>query len=154
LYTIHVHALKNATANIGANKLSHAAKDLEMAGKNSDLSFIETHNGDFVADLELLLNDIHNSLSERKKNGGDENASMVDMDDLKNNLVQLKNAIETLEASRLNSILDVLHKSKLPESVGTTIKNISKCILIADYDEALELTESLLEEDKNGERTS
>ena len=58
LYTIHVHALKSASAFIGADALSRAAAALEDAGKKADMEFIHANNGEFMADLEALLKKI------------------------------------------------------------------------------------------------
>jgi CheY-like chemotaxis protein len=62
-YKINVHALKGATANIGADSLSYAAEKLEKAAESFDLNFIETHNTKFLSDLELLLHSIDQALS-------------------------------------------------------------------------------------------
>ena len=58
LYTIHVHALKSAAANIGALDLSEAAKALEMAGERNDMDYIRAHNEQLLADLADMLNSI------------------------------------------------------------------------------------------------
>jgi len=63
LYTTYVHALKSASANVGASELSEAAKALEQAGNQGDLPYIESHNGDFIIALEQLLKDIGKALS-------------------------------------------------------------------------------------------
>jgi len=62
-YTTHVHALKSAAASIGAGQLSSAAYDLEMAGENDDMGFIEKNNKDFIVLLEKFLSDIKDVLS-------------------------------------------------------------------------------------------
>ncbi len=59
LYTIHVHALKSACANIGADKISETAKALETAGHQNDLEFIKLHNTSFLTALQTLLNNIN-----------------------------------------------------------------------------------------------
>ena len=48
----------------------------------------------------------------------------------------------------MNSTMDILSGMKLPEDVSITIKNISRNILLAEYDEALALIKSLLPEVK------
>ena len=63
LYTIHVHALKSASAFIGAEALSKAAASLEDAGKKSDMEFIHANNDAFITDLEALLVKINATLS-------------------------------------------------------------------------------------------
>jgi len=63
LYTIHIHALKSASAFIGAETLSRAAAALEDAGKKGDMEFIHANNDAFIADLEALLVKIYATLS-------------------------------------------------------------------------------------------
>ncbi|MCL2320412.1 MAG: ATP-binding protein, partial [Treponema sp.] len=62
LYTIYVHGLKSAAANIGAGELSEAAKALEYAGTRQDVDFIQAHHAKFLEDLKLLLNNINRAL--------------------------------------------------------------------------------------------
>jgi len=143
LYTINVHALKSAAANIGAEELSGKAKALEMAGNQMDLDFIKENNPQFLTALESVLKDIGDSLSayreERKKEG-----ASLDMEVLKPILARLKLSLETMDARAMNSTMDTLLSQKLTEEAAAVIQNISRNVLIAEYDEALELTESLL----------
>ncbi|MCL2792050.1 MAG: transporter substrate-binding domain-containing protein [Spirochaetaceae bacterium] len=145
LYTIHIHALKNAAANIGAIELSNNAKALEMAGKQSDLGYIKTHASQFLTDLELILGYVHDRLLTRNKSREGENNS-IDTAELKTILIELKTAIEMLDAGMINSAIDALLKLKLTEDVNVAVRSISKHILITEYDEALALAESLLKE--------
>ena len=146
LYTIHVHALKSAAANIGAAELSDTAKSLEMAGKQVDMSFIKTNTAQFLTDLESLLSDIY-SLPMYSAKGNDKNNS-IDTSELKTWFVKLKTAIETLNAKDINNTLDFLVNLKLGDNIGDVVQRISKYILIAEYDEALKLIESLILESK------
>ncbi|SCY20726.1 DegV family protein [Butyrivibrio sp. INlla14] len=52
-YTIKVHALKSSAALIGAMELSEKAKNLEMAGKENNISYIRKHHQEV---LDLLRN--------------------------------------------------------------------------------------------------
>ena len=48
-YTIYIHALKSSMASIGAETLSEMAKDMEQAGKEGNISYIEPSGGFFRA---------------------------------------------------------------------------------------------------------
>ena len=63
LYTIHVHALKSASAFIGAESISMTAAALEDAGKKGNIEFIRSNNDAFITDLEALLKKICATLS-------------------------------------------------------------------------------------------
>ena len=57
-YINNVHALKSASANIGAGTLSAEAKALEMAGREDNISFIKQNTDSLLKNLELLLQKI------------------------------------------------------------------------------------------------
>jgi CheY-like chemotaxis protein len=148
LYTIYVHALKSAAANIGANDLSEAAKALEMAGGQKYINFIEADNPQFLADLELLLNRIHNALSEYKGigKGGGESAEIADIDmkEFKSEIAELKSALETFNFSVINKTVESIKKYAQSGSIGEAVRKISDKILIGEYDEAAAVIENLL----------
>jgi len=143
LYTIHVHALKSAAANIGAEALSAAARDLELAGKRTDMDFLKMHNASFLTALESLLRSIHGKLAVQHEDGEKADAS-PDTEALRPRLLKLKQSIEALDARTMNTSIDTLAAMNLPADTAAVIQSISRNILIAEYDEALILTESLL----------
>ncbi|MBR6228310.1 MAG: response regulator [Eubacterium sp.] len=57
-YTVRVHGLKSSARLIGANPLSDQALDLEMAGNEEDVEFINSHTGKLIADLKQLADNI------------------------------------------------------------------------------------------------
>jgi len=141
LYTIYVHALKSASANIGARALSEAAKTLEEAGDNEDSDFVKTHNNGFLADLRSLLDRINEVLSSFKKNSGEKKK---DTEATKAELVNLKTAINDLDAGSINDIIEELRQSTQGDDMENVITDISDNILVAEYDRALELINGLL----------
>jgi len=145
LYTVHVHGLKSAAAAIGADDLSEAAKALEMAGDQNNLSFIEEQNDSFLEDLQLLLDKINNSLSVYEKNK-ESNTGPQNMELLKKELIRMKAALDILDAGVINDGLEKLRTIPQTKEIGTLIKNISDCILMAEYDDAIIMIESLLRE--------
>jgi len=55
LYTITVHGMKGALANIGEIDLSNTAQKLEQAGDDKDIAFISSETPAFVDALRLLV---------------------------------------------------------------------------------------------------
>jgi PAS domain S-box-containing protein len=149
LYTIHVHALKSASANIGAAKLSESANALERAGEREDLDYIKSHNGAFIAALEVILDHISAVLAMYKESGAAGNASR-DKGQLIHELAILKNAIENLDAGAMNESVEALQDIMQNDDIAGIIENISGKILVAEYDEAAESVRALLEELENG----
>jgi signal transduction histidine kinase/CheY-like chemotaxis protein/HPt (histidine-containing phosphotransfer) domain-containing protein len=58
LYSVYMHALKSASASIGALEVSEAALALEAAGKQGDIEFIYANNEEFLSKLDALLREI------------------------------------------------------------------------------------------------
>ena len=148
LYTIHVHALKSAAANIGADKLSEAAKALEMAGTRNDADFIETHGNLFLAELETLLTRIDDALLSHSKNTKAK-AEPLDVQQFTSELIKLKAAINDLDAGTINETIEGLRELTHGEAVESIIVDMFDDILIAEYDRAIASIDSLLLEETN-----
>jgi HPt (histidine-containing phosphotransfer) domain-containing protein len=144
LYTIHLHAIKSASANIGAAALSEAAKALEMAGEKKDLDFIEAYNAMFLIDLKSLLGKINDAVSIHK-NAAKEKSKPLNIELLKSELTMLKIALDVFDAGAINKIVNNLQDMTLPEDIENAVEEISSRILVAEYDRATELIDSLTE---------
>jgi HPt (histidine-containing phosphotransfer) domain-containing protein len=147
LYTIYVHALKSASANIGADALSETAKVLEAAGERNDTGFIEKNNGLFLTELETLLSKIHDTLSLYRTNT-EGNDSVLNIEVLKSDLVNLKTAINELDAGTINETIEKLRVLAQGDAIGDIIASISDDILIAEYDNAIASIDALLSGEK------
>ena len=145
VFVTHIHALKSALANIGASKLSENAKILEDAGKIADLTYIKMYIDPFLLKAEDLLNNLSKVLSEYNINRKDIIYS-ADITAFKNRLIELKTALETLDAELLNTITEEILKYRFTEDINSLLHDISKNILIADYDQAVIQIETILKE--------
>ena len=144
LYTVHVHALKSASANIGAVELSRSANALEIAGEREDLDYIKSHNPAFIAALEMILDRISAVLAMYKESRGALNASR-DTGQIIHELVTLRDAIENMDAGAMNESVETLQDITQNDDIAGIIESISGKILIAEYDEAAASVKSLLE---------
>ena len=140
LYTIYVHALKGATAYIGANSLAEAAQSLEAAGKKGDMLFIEARNAAFVAELETLLSNIQAVISQIS---AEEQQAFTDMELLKSELSELRAALKAFDPIMIKQTVDSLQKFTRTAAVGATIEDILYNVLIGDHDEAIVLIDTL-----------
>ena len=149
LYTIHVHALKSASANIGADILSGQAKELEMAGEQKNMDFIKTHHEQFLSNLGLLLDEISKAIMKRKE---DKKAEIISFnpESIKPMLNILKTALNDLDAAIINKTIEELSEGEYPDNIGDIINNINEKILICEYENAILLIDNLLKEDTNG----
>jgi CheY-like chemotaxis protein/HPt (histidine-containing phosphotransfer) domain-containing protein len=133
LYTTYAHALKSASANIGAFSLSDFAKDLEAAGRRADSAFVELNNVKFLANLETILGDIGRVLASNRE----KEQSSVDLKILKNELCKLKEALAVLDFDTINRASDYLQKFVHVNEVGASVEKILQSVLIGEYDEAV-----------------
>jgi len=120
LYTIYVHALKSASANIGANEISMAARELEIAGEQRDAEYIKLHTEQFLVNLKHLLNNIKIRLEEIRDN---ESLNV-------NVLIKLKEALKALNPDAINGAVNELQKFAQAD-------NILQSVLIGHYEEAI-----------------
>jgi len=143
LYTIHVHALKSASANIGAEALSKAAAILEQAGERQDKEYIEEHTQEFLASLETMLHNIMDVLVLRQdKTENDKH----DIGELRSELSILKDALESLDAGTINKSIENLGNIVHSGSIKSRILDISDKVLVGEYEDAMDIIEKLLKE--------
>ncbi|MCL2305612.1 MAG: ATP-binding protein [Planctomycetaceae bacterium] len=141
LYVIYVHALKSASANIGAETLSETASLLEEAGKEESVGVMRNRSEPFLKDLKKLLNNIKAVLKEIH---GDMPKDSVDQELLSEELVKLRSALDSLDAAAIRKASGNLRKYTRVFGVGTEIENLLQYILIGDYSKVITQIDSLL----------
>jgi PAS domain S-box-containing protein len=146
-YTTCVHALKSASENIGADKISKFAYTLELAAKEEDLTFINKRTGEFLAELNALLDRIKKALTVNgSQNGSLDSREIVSAGHLKAELSKLADALKAMDAGAINSVIGTLQKNAGDERLAGIIRSIAAKILMSEYDEAAELVQGLLSE--------
>jgi len=143
-YTISVHALKGALANIGADKLSEMAKMLENAGQNNDIDYIGMHGDTFLVMLDELLNNLYTEISSFSSDKEKDREDTEIDQELKDELIKLKTALENMDGYMINKSTDTMLAVKCSEDVKSVLRSLSKHVLMAEYDEAVELIDSLI----------
>ena len=134
LYTTYIHALKGASANIGAKEISEAAKALENAGKHGDLEFIKQNNAKFLAALQILLDNINAVLSESSEYGQEK---FTDYETLKTRLDKLEEAFDALDPDVIDEAASGLRGFAQADGIGANVERILQNTLKGKYDEAI-----------------
>ncbi|MCL1908513.1 MAG: ATP-binding protein [Holophagaceae bacterium] len=145
LYTTFVHALKSAAANIGALKLSEAARTLEAAATEKNLEFIQMHNDGLLSALDSLMGQIDAALrSQRAASGGDVQKSRPpDVAMIRAELSKLKAAIDEVDPSAIKVAIDNLQPiADARES--PIVEKILRLVLSGEDDEAASMIDSYL----------
>jgi signal transduction histidine kinase/CheY-like chemotaxis protein/HPt (histidine-containing phosphotransfer) domain-containing protein len=140
LYTIHIHALKSAAANIGAIELSETAKALEKAGKEEDFAFIKARTDKFLVSLKALLSGVNKVLFE---NSSKQNVSM-DVEILRTELNKLKEALCAFDSMSIDEATNALQEFNVSEEIGKNIESILQNTLIGEYDEAVSTIDTMV----------
>ncbi|MCL2216356.1 MAG: ATP-binding protein [Defluviitaleaceae bacterium] len=129
LYTIHVHALKTACANIGASAVSEDAANLENAGERQDMKFIREYHDGFADNLVRLIANVNEVVA------GMEKPNVVDCDDdfLIIGLTKLKTALENFDVGAIDSISKEIQDFKQHPTHGEAVREILRLVFISKY---------------------
>ena len=161
-FVTQVHALKSASASIGAAEVSAMAADLEAAGKSEDLPLIGESLGVFTGKLSELVDGIRQWEATINKN--DPNKNDQNKDELSNTgkpgfsmmlplLRELSASLKINNATEVNRILkkikDLSNQYQLDSKTKDALGQISDELLIAEYGSAMKIVEELVEE-QNG----
>ncbi|MCL2755395.1 MAG: response regulator, partial [Oscillospiraceae bacterium] len=145
LYAVHVHALKSATASIGAAKLSKHARALEISAKNNDWDFVIKNNVPFIEELSELLENIGKVLTKIRTAQKQKSTEKVMDTALVGELAtRLKSALEAFDMEGVEETLAALREQVAPDSeYDEIITKIASDVLVCEFDEALELAAKL-----------
>ena len=145
-YIVEVHALKSSSAAIGANAMSTLFRELEFAGKASNLEFIESHSGKVFEIFKDVLDVVKDYLTKNGilENTGDES--------------EPEGEVVTLDTSIIDELIDQLAKFNIKateekinecctinygKEINQAIRQIKSQLDIFDYHKAKELLTDL-----------
>ena len=132
-FTICVHALKSASANVGADDAAILAADLEAAGKVGDIVFIDANIRGFNDTLELLLENIKVYLEGMMINDVVRDKA-ADINVLITALNNIELYIDNLDIDSAERVLTELNEYDWDENTCVLISKIKDCVDIFDYD--------------------
>ncbi|MDR3256035.1 MAG: response regulator [Synergistaceae bacterium] len=138
-FSTQVHALKSASASIGAEAISLEAALLEDAGKNSGIATIRERIDGFREDLSAVVANIRDALKmpgafdERPPEGAE---APVESEEIIQCLSRLKNALAAEDVGTADGILAKLSHlsgSRPDAQLGEVISQISDLILTSEF---------------------
>jgi len=139
LFTITVHAMKSALANVGELEISKSAAALENAGHNGDKNFINVNTKSFLQTLEDLLIKI-NSAFTAKLYAADDTVNKEITEDisfLKDHLQIIKTACENYDDDAAYAALDNLKEKPWRSVTLEKLTQIREMLFIySDFDGA------------------
>lgn len=127
LLTIEFHSLKSTSKQIGANRLSALAKELEYAGKERDTDFISENTDKFLEEYKGMKK-ILSAYFGTQENVGEKL-------EIKPLLSELKKALSDMDALQIDDVLEKISGNmELPDK--TYFDDIRKAVDDCDFDKA------------------
>jgi CheY-like chemotaxis protein len=148
LFITQVHALKSASASIGAEETARLAMQLEEAGKKRDFDFIKAELGLFAENLSALLERIRQALAPcafipepAKEADAGEFARYQEI------VPRLKQALLAEQVGETDSLLEELSAMDLNPKIRETLAAAAALVLTAEFQAAARLTDGLIKEE-------
>jgi signal transduction histidine kinase/CheY-like chemotaxis protein len=142
LYTTMVHSLKSASRSIGAQEFGDFAEEMEVAGRNKDLSIIRRRTEELLKRLHSLIDDI--SVFQAQNNT--EVQSSVELS--KDQLETLKTAFEEMNIEAIDSLISQYEKLPLNKQTKKFLESMEKDTLLFEYEKAEEEIKKVIENQK------
>jgi CheY-like chemotaxis protein len=145
-FVTQVHALKSASASIGAAGVSALAAGLESAGKAKDMVFIQENLPVFAESLEELAKGIQawedaaeeHDFENPVAAGGDNRETVTVL------LHELAEALKKKKANDIDYILEQLFHQSLDTGIKAILEQISDEVLMAEYGKAGDILARLI----------
>ena len=136
-YTIHMHGLRGALANIGRAELSAKAKALEdLSRSESNISILEQETPLFASELSALIDELSKGLGaadESREDEPDEDPGL-----LSESLRLIAEACDEYDDMAIEENLEKLKAMKWSRKSRTLIEGISEQLLLSGFDEIKE----------------
>ena len=139
-FITQVHALKGASASIGALDLSLLAGALEKAGKTGDRGYIKDNLRTFYGSLQKLIQDL-GALKDPKDQEAPKAQASKEL--ILSLLEDLSSALEEQKAAETDRLLEELSENAASETLKESLDLISDALLMADFERALQITMGL-----------
>jgi len=164
LFTTTAHAMKNASASVGGQKVSELAADLENAGESGDADFIAANTDAFIKLLESFVSslkvfaagetdapDAADGVTDELAGAADPSAAdanavvrdaVGDTGFLKEQLEILKNSCEAYDVKSAYAAVDRLKKKTWDPKTSEYIEEIHETLYSdSDFEKAAEMAQ-------------
>jgi len=150
LLVTQVHALKSASASIGAKEISSIAAGLEAVGKAGDAAFIRESLPGFAKQLAELVKNIRAALEQGKPESRDvlQGGSAAPHSPLPTPysplLKELLDALKSQKVPEIKRILNTLEQQARDPKLKDILAQISDQVLMTEFDNAAKIVEKLV----------
>ncbi|GHV53675.1 hypothetical protein FACS1894216_12130 [Synergistales bacterium] len=139
-FAIQAHALKSASASIGAAGLSEIAALLEKAAQEGNAAAINEHAEDFCEQLKTIIRNIRAALAGARER--EDSADSVSDEEIISLLSDLKKNIGAFvdgnaqNISVIDKIIERLNDMPLDARTREAVSKIADAVLISEFDDA------------------
>ncbi|MDR3256029.1 MAG: response regulator [Synergistaceae bacterium] len=145
-FTTQVHALKSASASIGAAEISRVAEAMENAGRGGDMELIRGCVDDFRRNLSGLVSRVRAELSSAEVPPNDREPAKVSPDgEIIPRLTRLRDALLSEDVGAIDALLAELCGLALDKATSAALSNISDLVLTAEFGEAITVIADMIE---------
>ena len=141
-FITQVHALKSASASVGAADISHMAAALESAGGKGDMEYIRENLPSFRESLTAATERIKIAVS-NAVSGHQAVTVKVGSRGMGDSLSLLKNALASETVGDVDRILADLNKEGLDKITKDSLSKISDLVLVGEFKEASDMAKNL-----------
>lgn len=146
-YGIEVHALKSASANVGAMRLSSRAKEQEKAVNRGDLAFVDSHIQKLLAEYEEQIGYIQSYLEENRK---EQSLAVQKREISKEELLhEIESALESLEdfqAKECAHTIEALLECRMEPDTESVLMKVKEQLKLYEDDAAEQMLHELIEQ--------
>ena len=130
--TTCVHAMKSASASIGAMDVSRMAADLEAAGHNGDTMYIDANLKLFTSELSALLPNIRAFL-EAEKSDAEPEKKNADPEFWSKALSEIRTHMDSMDIDAIERVLDDICTYKWDPKTASHIEALKSHLATFDY---------------------
>ena len=146
VFITNVHALKSASASLGARDFSAHAAKLEAAGKAEDTAFIREHLPVFTQNLVELVKNISAAIT---PSGGEKDIAAdtnrkTDISAFIPIFRELAESLKSQNASEIDRILEEMNNKPLDAQTREALVKISDEVLMTEFDNALKIINGII----------
>jgi signal transduction histidine kinase/DNA-binding NarL/FixJ family response regulator/HPt (histidine-containing phosphotransfer) domain-containing protein len=145
-FTVCVHGIKTALANIGETELSKDALALEQASRKRDTGIMSKETEPFLSALKNLAAKLKSSgdgLEETDSIDTSINVSMEDYEYLQDKMHAIKNACESYNKSAVKKTLSELKQKQWPRQVKNNLENIAEYLLHSEFEKIMTIVDNI-----------
>lgn len=138
-YTIEVHALKSSSKQIGANKLSRLAAELEKAGNEKNTTFIEEKTSYLLAEyrkFKEILAPLFPELNEEKT------ISEINNDGIISLLDELKEALDNFDTLQIDEVIEKMSSFNYTDEQNALFNELKEAAESTDIERCGEIEKS------------